>query len=43
MLILNGGDGTIHSALTYIINNKIFKKMPLIAILEVVNSCSTAQ
>ena len=33
LLIINGGDGTIHTALTYIINNKIFKTMPLIAVL----------
>jgi len=33
LLILNGGDGTIHSALTFLMNNKIFKKMPPLAIL----------
>jgi diacylglycerol kinase family enzyme len=33
LLILNGGDGTIHTALTFLMNNKIFKKMPAIAIL----------
>ena len=33
LLILNGGDGTIHTALTYIINKKIFKEMPPLAIL----------
>ncbi len=33
LLILNGGDGTIHSALTFVMNNKIFKKMPAIALL----------
>ncbi len=33
LLILNGGDGTIHSALTFLMNNKIFKTLPPIAIL----------
>lgn len=33
LLILNGGDGTIHSALTFVMNKKIFKKMPTIALL----------
>jgi len=33
LLILNGGDGTIHSALTFLMNNKIFKEMPPIAVL----------
>ena len=33
LLILNGGDGTIHSALTFLMNNRIFKDIPKIAIL----------
>jgi len=33
LLILNGGDGTIHSALTFLMNNRIFKDFPKIAIL----------
>lgn len=33
LVIINGGDGTIHSALTFLMNNKIFKKMPAIALL----------
>jgi len=33
LVILNGGDGTIHSALTFLMNHKIFKNMPAIALL----------
>lgn len=33
LLLLNGGDGTIHSALTFLLNKKIFKKLPPIAVL----------
>lgn len=33
LLVLNGGDGTIHSALTFLLNRKIFKKLPPIAVL----------
>jgi Diacylglycerol kinase catalytic domain len=33
LLILNGGDGTVHSALTYILNRRIFRKIPPIAVL----------
>ena len=33
LLILNGGDGTIHSALTFVMNNRIFPALPKIAIL----------
>jgi len=34
LLILNGGDGTVHAALTYILNRKIFKAVPPIALLS---------
>lgn len=33
LVILNGGDGTIHSALTFLMNHKIFKNSPAIALL----------
>ncbi|HXV74040.1 MAG TPA: diacylglycerol kinase family protein [Sphingomonadales bacterium] len=33
LLILNGGDGTLHTALTYILNRRIFRNPPPVAVL----------
>jgi hypothetical protein len=33
LLIINGGDGTIHTALNFLINSKLFVEMPVLAVL----------